>query len=47
MIAGLLGRCLRLVAKLSGGDAGADLDCVGAELVRLENRRVQVRATSR
>ncbi len=47
MIAGLLGRCLRLVAKLTRGAAGADLDRVGAELERLEHRHAQVAATSR
>ena len=47
MIAGLVGRALRAVAKLTPGDAGADLDQVGAELLRLELRRAQTRATSR
>jgi len=47
MIAGLVGRCLRMVAKFTRGDAGADLDRVGTELVRLDRRPVQVRTISR
>jgi hypothetical protein len=47
MIVGMLGRALRAVARLTRGESGADLDHVGAELVRLERRRAQPPATSR
>jgi hypothetical protein len=47
MIAGLIGRCFRAVARLTRGEGRADLDHVGAELVRLEARRAQDRASSR
>jgi len=47
MIAGLVGRALRAVAKLTPGDAGKDLDRVGEELVRLDRRPAQPPRTSR
>ncbi len=47
MIARLLGSVLRAVAKLTPGEAGADLDHVGDELMRLDRRPPQTAATSR
>jgi hypothetical protein len=38
VIVGLVGRLFRAAARLRPGDAGRDLDHVGAELVRLERR---------
>ncbi len=38
MIVELVGRLLRALARLRPGDAGRDLDHVGAELVRLGQR---------
>ena len=45
MLMSLLGRLFRLAARLTPGEAGRDLDHVGAELVRLGQRRPP--ATSR
>ncbi|MGA8710838.1 MAG: hypothetical protein ACLP8Y_01315 [Thermoplasmata archaeon] len=47
MIAGLVGRLFRAVARLRARDGSADLDHVGAELLRLESRRAQRPVTSR
>jgi len=47
VIVGLFGRLFRAVARLHRSEATADLDHVGAELVRLERRRAQRPATSR
>ncbi len=47
MIAGFLGRLFRAVAAVRGGEGSADLDHVGAELIRLEARRGQRPTTSR
>lgn len=47
MIVGVLGRLFRAVGQVRGGPEGADLDRVGAELVRLERRRRQRPVTSR
>jgi len=47
MIVGLLGRLFRGLARLRPGEAGSDLDHVGAELLRLEARRAQRPVTSR
>jgi len=43
----LLGYFFCAVARLRPGEAGQDLDRVGAEFVRLDRRRPQHRATSR
>jgi len=47
MILGLLGRLMKAVAKLRGGDAASDLAHVGDELVRLDRSRAQPPTTSR
>ncbi len=47
MIVGAIGRVFRWVAVLRPGDAGRDLDHVGAELVRLERRAPSRPASSR
>jgi len=47
VIVGVLGRLFRAVGQLRGGPQGADLDRVGAELLRLETRRAQRAVTSR
>lgn len=47
MIAGLIGRAFRSLAALRRGDAGDDMDQVGAELLRLERRSPQAPTTSR
>ena len=47
MLLGVLGRLMKAVAKIRGGDAGSDLEHVGDELVRLDRRRPQPPATSR
>jgi len=47
MLLGLIGRLLKALARLRPGDARADLEHVGDELVRLDQRRPQRRATSR
>lgn len=45
MIVGWLGRVFRAVARVRATDGSVDLDHVGGEMVRLEQRRVQ-RASS-
>jgi hypothetical protein len=47
MLLGWVGRGMKLLAKLRTGDARADLEHVGDELVRLDRRRRQPAATSR
>jgi hypothetical protein len=47
MILGLIGRLFRLAARFHAGDSSRDLDHVGEELIRLDRRRRQPRATSR
>jgi len=47
MIAGWIGRVFRAMARLRPGEAGADLDRVGRELVDLERPRPQAATTSR
>lgn len=47
MLVGLIGRFLCVMARFTPGDAGHDLDHVGQELIRLDRRRGQPRATSR
>ena len=47
MLLGLLGRLMKAMARFRSGEARADLDHVGDELVRLDRRRPQPRATSR
>lgn len=47
MIVGLVGRIFRAVARWNLADGSEDLDHVGAELLRLEARRAQLRASSR
>jgi hypothetical protein len=44
---GLVGRAMKLVAKLRPGPSRADLDHVGDELLRLDRRKPQTRTTSR
>lgn len=47
MIEGLVGWLFRAIARLRVTDASADLDHVGAELLRLEARAAQRPVTSR
>jgi hypothetical protein len=47
MILGWIGRAFRLIGRLQKGEAGRDLTHVGDELVRLDRRPAQARATSR
>jgi len=47
MIVGLIGRAFRALARLRPGDAGADLDHVGRELVDLERAPAPPSTTSR
>ena len=47
MIVGLVGRLFRAVARVRSSEGSAELDHVGAELLRLEERRAQRPASSR
>jgi hypothetical protein len=47
MLLGLLGRAMKALARLRTGEARADLEHVGDELVRLDRRTPQRPATSR
>ncbi|HYB62800.1 MAG TPA: hypothetical protein VEE86_00020 [Thermoplasmata archaeon] len=47
VLLGLIGRILKALARLRSGDARADLEHVGDELVRLDQRGPQRGATSR
>ena len=47
MIAGLIGRAFRAMARLRPGEAGEALDHVGKELVDLDRRAAQPATTSR
>ncbi len=47
MLLGWLGRSFQLLARFAPEEARADLRHVGEELVRLDRRRAQGRATSR
>lgn len=47
MIARLIGYLFRVMARFTPGEAGADLDHVGQELLRLDRRSPQPSATSR
>ncbi|HTS32758.1 MAG TPA: hypothetical protein VMI55_02320 [Thermoplasmata archaeon] len=47
MMLTLLGSVFQAVGRVRGGDAGADLARVGAELRRLERPAAQAPATSR
>ncbi len=47
MIVGLLGRLFRAVGRVLPDGTGGDLEHVGEELLRLEQRRAQIRTTSR
>ena len=47
MIVDLVGRAFRVIARLRPSEGSADLDHVGAELLRLEARRAQRPASSR
>jgi hypothetical protein len=47
MIATLLGTAFRAIARLTHGDAGRDLDHVGAELVRLDRPKGVPSTTAR
>ena len=47
MIVGLVGRLFRAIARIRRSEGSADLDRVGAELVRLEARRAQRPTSSR
>jgi len=47
MIVGWVGRAFRALSRLRTGEARWDLEHVGQELARLEQRRAQRPATSR
>ena len=47
MIVRFVGRLFRVVARLRPSEAGPDLDHVGAELERLEERRAHRAVSSR
>ena len=47
MFLGLLGRVMKALARFRTGEARADLEHVGDELVRLDRRARQPPATSR
>ncbi len=47
MILRIVGLWMRWMSRFAPGDTAQDLDHVGAELLRLEDRRPQPRATSR
>lgn len=47
MIAGIVGRLLRVAAALRAGPAADGLRHVGEELLRLEQRRAQEAASAR
>ncbi|MGI0129950.1 MAG: hypothetical protein ACREEC_07365 [Thermoplasmata archaeon] len=47
MILGLIGRVFRAAARFTPGESGRDLAHVGDELIRLDRRPRQRRATSR
>lgn len=47
MLLGLIGRLMKVLARFRSGDERADLEHVGDELVRLDRRHPQLRATSR
>jgi len=47
MLLGWIGRWMQAVARFRSGEARADLEHVGAELVRLDRRPRQPPATSR
>ena len=47
MIVALIGRAFRALARVRPSEGSAELDHVGAELLRLEARRAQRPASSR
>lgn len=47
MLLGLIGRVMKVLARFRSGEARRDLEHVGDELVRLDRRPPQARATSR
>jgi hypothetical protein len=47
VLLGLIGRAMKVLARFRSGEARADLDHVGDELVRLDRRPAQAPATSR
>ena len=47
MLLGWIGRLMKAIARFRSGEARADLEHVGDELLRLDRRRAQPPATSR